>query len=91
MSTLRNPLRFLDVIMDKKMPEKMYMILKETVHNVWVIDMEGQKEPFELPKAHINRVFIKVDPKSVKVLFAERSDENINNDSQFEPTATSAE
>lgn len=68
----------MDCIMDKKNPEKMYMVLNETLHNIWVIDMEGKKEPFELTKRMINMVYIKVDPKAVKVLFSERIDENIN-------------
>lgn len=54
----------------------MYMVLKETVHNVWVIDMEGKDEPFELPKRMINMVYMKVDPKTVKVLFSERVEQN---------------
>lgn len=76
MSTLRNALKFLDVIMDKKNPEKMYMVLNQELHNVWVTDMNGEKPPFELPKRIINMVYIKVDPKAVKVLFSERIEEN---------------
>lgn len=76
MSTLRNPLNFMDVIMDKKNPEKMYMVLHQELHNVWVTDMSGEKPPFELPKRMINMVYIKVDPKAVKVLFSERIEEN---------------
>lgn len=62
--------------MDKKNQEKIYMVLHEGVHNMWVIDMEGKSEPFELPKRQINMVFIKVDPKTVKVLFSERVEQN---------------
>ena len=86
MSTLRSPLRFLDVIMDKKNPEKMYMVLNQQLHNVWVTDMEGSKEPFELPKHIINRVYIKVDPKAVKVLFSERVEENAKDAPDYGPT-----
>lgn len=85
MSTLRSPLRFLDVIMDKKNPEKMYMVLNQQLHNVWVTDMEGSKEPFELPKHIINRVYIKVDPKAVKVLFSERVEENAKDNPDYGP------
>jgi hypothetical protein len=86
MSTLKQQLNFMDCILNKKDQKKMYMVLKETVHNMWVIDMEGKEEPFEIPKRMINMVYMKVDPKTVKVLFSERVDENINNDPQFEPT-----
>ena len=80
MSTLRQPLKFMDCIMDKKNTEKMYMVLHETVHNMWVIDLDGAKEPFELPKRQINMVYIKVDPKTVKVLYSERVEENVKAD-----------
>lgn len=84
MSTLRNQLNFMDCILNKKDQTKMYMVLKETMHNVWVIDMEGKEEPFELPKRMINMVYMKVDPKTVKVLFSERAEQNVNSDPQYE-------
>ena len=86
MPTLRTPVKFLEVIMNKKKPEEQYMILHEGLHNVWVIDVEGKKEPFELPKRIVNMTYIKVDPKAVKVLFSERMDENINDNPTYEPT-----
>lgn len=79
MSTLRQQLKFMDCILNKKDQKKMYMVLKETVHNVWVIDMEGNEEPFELPKRMVNMVYMKVDPKTVKVLFSERVEQNETN------------
>lgn len=80
MSTLRQQLNFMDCILNKKDQKKMYMVLKETVHNVWVIDMEGKEEPFELPKRMVNMVYMKVDPKTVKVLFSERVEQNEANE-----------
>lgn len=90
MATLRQKLDFMNVIMDKKNPEKMYLVLHEETHNVWVIDMEGKNPPFELAKKMINMVYIKVDPKAVKVLFSERADENINSNPDYGPVDDTA-
>lgn len=60
----------------------MYMVLHETTHNMWVIDMEGKEAPFELPKRMINMVYMKVDPKTVKVLFSERFEQNAEGTSE---------
>lgn len=73
MSTLRHPVKFLDWIMNKKDHSKMYLVLHEGVHNVWVCK-EGE-EPFELPKRMINMVYTRVNPESVKVLFGEKGNE----------------
>lgn len=75
MSTLREPLKYMDFIVDKKNTEKMYLVLSETVHNVWVF-REGDEAPIELPKRVINMVYMKVNPKTVKILFGDKGEKN---------------
>lgn len=75
MATLKESLKFLDWVMDKKNPDKLYMVLAVNVHNVWVF-REGDEEPIQVPKRLINMVYMKVDPKTVKVLYGDKG-ENI--------------
>ena len=86
MSTLREPLKHLDFIMDKYKKEVIYMVLHEELHSVWVIADGGGAPPFELPKTKINQAFIKVDPKVVKVLYGDNkndvADSESNTDSE---------
>lgn len=84
MSTLRNPLKYLDFIMNKKNPEEVYMVLHEEMHNIWVIKHGGGEAPKEFPKRVVNMVYIKCDPKVVDVLFSERKDESV--ETPLEPT-----
>jgi hypothetical protein len=79
MSTLRNPLKYLDFIMDKKHTDVVYMVLHEEMHNVWVIKHGGGEPPKEIPKRLINMVYIKCDPKVVDVLFSERKEVPVEN------------
>ena len=76
-STLREDLKFLDTIMNKMNKKEFYLILHQTLHNVWVIDIDGKTEPKEMPKHQINRAYIRVDPKVVKVLYGD-NDETTN-------------
>ncbi len=78
MSTLRSPLKFLDTIMNKQNKTEFYMVLHETVHNLWVIDLEGKNEPKEMPKRMVNLAYIKVDPKVVRVLYGDNDAEQKN-------------
>lgn len=75
MSTLRTPLKYMDFILNKKDTSKIYLVLSEGVHNVWVF-REGDEAPIELPKRVINMVYTKVDPKTVKILFGDKDEKN---------------
>ena len=79
MSTLRSPVKFLDTIMNKVNKTEFYLVLHETLHNVWVIDLEGKKEPHEMPKRMINLAYIVVDSKVVKVLYGEPNEQKVDN------------
>lgn len=68
MSTLRTPLKYFDAIMDK-MTKKIFIVLHEELHKVWVIKDGGGEEPFQLEKNKINLAYIKVDPTVVRVLY----------------------
>lgn len=85
MSTLRQPLKYLDFIMNKKNTEEVYMVLHEDMHNVWVIKHGGGQAPHEMPKRMINMVYCKCDPKVVDVLFSERKEE-VPVETPLEPT-----
>jgi hypothetical protein len=74
MSTLRSPIKFLDTLMNKVNKTEFYMVLHETMHNVWLIDLEGKKEPFEMPKRMVNLAYIVVDPKVVRVLYGDNDE-----------------
>lgn len=76
MSTLRQELKYLDFIVDKKNTDKLYMVLHTEMHNVWVIKHGGGEAPFELPKRMINMTYMKCDPKVVEVLYSERKEES---------------
>lgn len=75
MSTLRTPLNFMDFICDKKNPDKLYLVLSENTHNVWVY-RQGDEAPIELPKRVINMVYMKVNPNTIKILFGEKGEKN---------------
>ena len=75
MSTLRQELKYLDFIADKKNLKKIYMVLTVGLHNVWVY-REGDEAPLELPKRVINMVYVKVNPKSIKILFGDKGEAN---------------
>jgi hypothetical protein len=72
MATLKIPLNHLDSIMET-MSKKVYTVLFETVHNLWVQIDGGKEEPFELPKRLVNMAYVKVDPKVVRVLYGEEN------------------
>lgn len=78
MATLRTPVKFLDFLMDK-VTKELYMVLHEEAHYVWIIKDGGGAAPFVMPKHKINLAFIKVDPKVVRVLYA-NEEANSNND-----------
>ena len=80
MSTLRAPIKFLDTLMNKVSKKEFYLVLKENLHTVWVIDTEGKNEPKEMPKHMINMAYVKVDPMVVKVLYGDKEDEQVVND-----------
>ncbi len=75
MSTLRQELQYMDFICDKKNPEKMYLVLTVNLHNVWVFK-QGDAEPIEIPKRVVNMVYMKVNPKSIKILFGDKGEAN---------------
>jgi len=76
MSTLRQPVKFLDTLMNKVNKTEFYMVLYEDLHNLWVIDIDGKQPPKEMPKRMVNLAYIKVDPKVVKVLYGEENEKN---------------
>lgn len=86
MATLKTPVKFMDFIMET-MSKKVYMVLHENTHNVWVIPDGGGAEPTELPKRMINMAYVKVDPRVVRVLYGEEGTA-IANDSTV-PTSPS--
>jgi hypothetical protein len=80
MSTLRTSVKFLDTLMNKVTKKEFYLVLKENLHTVWVIDPEGKNEPKEMPKSMLNMAYIKVDPMVVKILYGDKEDEQVVND-----------
>jgi hypothetical protein len=76
LSTLKEPIKFLDGLMDK-VTKKLYLVLHEELHSVWVIEEGGRKPPEQLKKNLINLTYTKVDPKIVKVLYA-KSDNSLS-------------
>lgn len=83
MSTLREPLKAYDFIMDKTKTDKTYMVLHEDLHDVHVW-CEGEA-PQQLPKRMINMTYIKVDPKVVKVLYGESDNTDTDSTTDTEP------
>ncbi len=75
MSTLRHELKYMDFIVDKKNTDKMYLVLAVGLHNVWVY-RQGDEAPIELPKRVINMTYMKVNPKSIKILFGDKGEAN---------------
>ena len=90
MATLREPLKYMDFILNKKDTTKVYLVLSETVHNVWVF-REGDEAPIELPKRVINMVYAKVDPKTVKILFGDKDEKNTVTIDGVDPANTAAD
>jgi hypothetical protein len=70
LSTLKEKLSFLDGLMDK-VTKKVYLVLYEELHYVWVIQDGGIEPPEKLAKNIINLAYTKVDPKVVRILYAE--------------------
>jgi hypothetical protein len=69
MASLRTPLKFMDMIMDKYNPENKYLFLHEELHDIWAIDPNGGNSPFLLSKRVVNLKYIKVDPKTADILY----------------------
>lgn len=73
MATLKQDLKFLDLIIDKG-TKSVLRVLNVNLHKVWVIDNTGEKPPFELPKNKINLLYTKVDPNTIEVLYTKESE-----------------
>lgn len=73
MATLKQDLKFLDLIIDKG-TKSVLRVLNVNLHKVWVIDNNGEKPPFELPKNKINLLYTKVDPATIEVLYTKESE-----------------
>jgi len=78
MSTLIQKLQYNDAIMDK-ITKKVYIVLHEELHFVWVIPDGGGEAPSELRKSKINLGYTKVDPTVVRVLYGKEGTD-INGD-----------
>ena len=89
MATLKTPVKFMDFIMET-MSKKVYMVLHENTHNLWVIPDGGGSEPTELPKRLVNMAYVKVDPRVVRVLYGEEGTVN-NTDTNELPSDSSGE
>jgi len=70
MSTLKESVKYMDAIMEK-MNKKVYLVLHEELHNIWVIRDGGGEPPFQLAKRLVNLSYTKVDPTVVRVLYGE--------------------
>lgn len=73
MSSLKFDLNPLDSVMDKIDKTKIFTVLHEELHDVWLW-REGEA-PHALPKRMINLTYVKVDPKVAKVLYAESTND----------------
>ena len=79
MSTLKFEVKPFDAIMDKLDTTKIFTVLHEELHDVWVWK-EGEA-PKAMPKRMINMAYVKVDPMVAKVLYGEK-DSDIVDDSE---------
>lgn len=81
MATLKTPVKFMDALMDK-MTKKIYIVLHEEMHHVWVIPDGGGVAPFELHKSKINLAYMVVDPVVARVLYDKTNNDAIGADSE---------
>lgn len=64
--------------MDKLDTDKIFTVLHEEIHDVWVW-REGEA-PQAMPKRMINMAYVKVDPMVAKVLYGEKDSDTDNSD-----------